>query len=60
MALPGDLIGLDRVAATEALDTFIAGRTLTASQLDFTNLVVAELTAKRCHGPGTALRVPVH
>jgi type I restriction enzyme R subunit len=38
------LVGLDRDAATDALTDFIAGRTLTASQLDFTNLVVTYLT----------------
>ncbi|TKJ22005.1 DEAD/DEAH box helicase family protein [Blastococcus sp. CCUG 61487] len=38
------LVGLERSAATEALNEFIAGRTLAASQLDFINLVVAELT----------------
>jgi type I restriction enzyme R subunit len=38
------LVGLDRDAATEALSSFIAGRTLTASQLDFINLVVTYLT----------------
>jgi type I restriction enzyme R subunit len=38
------LVGLDRDAATDALATFIAGRTLTASQLDFVNLVVTYLT----------------
>lgn len=38
------LVGLDRDAATGALSTFIAGRTLTASQLDFVNLVVTYLT----------------
>ncbi|MDP5184892.1 DEAD/DEAH box helicase family protein [Blastococcus sp. BMG 814] len=39
------LVGLERSAALQAMDSFIAGRTLTASQLDFINLVVAELTA---------------
>ena len=38
------LVGLDRTAATEALDGFVSGRTLTASQLDFINLIVAHLT----------------
>lgn len=38
------LVGLDRDAATSALSDFIAGRTLTASQLDFVNLVVTCLT----------------
>ncbi|WP_375504440.1 DEAD/DEAH box helicase family protein [uncultured Jatrophihabitans sp.] len=38
------LVGLDRDAAAEALSTFIKGRTLTASQLDFVNLIVTYLT----------------
>jgi type I restriction enzyme R subunit len=38
------LVGLDRDAATDALSTFIAGRTLNATQLDFVNLVVTYLT----------------
>jgi len=38
------LVGLDRDAATDALSEFIAGRTLTANQLDFTNLVITYLT----------------
>ncbi len=35
---------LDRDAATDALSGFIAGRTLTANQLDFVNLIVTYLT----------------
>ncbi len=38
------LVGLDRDAATDALSSFIAGRTLTASQLDFVNLIITYLT----------------
>ena len=38
------LVGLDRDAATDALSTFIAGRTLTATQLDFVHLIVTYLT----------------
>ncbi len=38
------LVGLDRDAATDALAEFIAGRTLTANQLDFINLIVTYLT----------------
>jgi restriction system protein len=34
------LVGLDRDAATDALSGFIAGRTLTANQLDFVNLII--------------------
>lgn len=38
------LVGLDRDAATDALSEFIAGRTLTANQLDFINLIITFLT----------------
>ncbi|MCX7961224.1 MAG: restriction endonuclease subunit R, partial [Burkholderiales bacterium] len=38
------LVGLDRAAAKEALAKFTAGRTLTADQLEFVNLVVDHLT----------------
>jgi type I restriction enzyme R subunit len=38
------LIGLDRAAATEALAGFIAGRPLSANQLDFVQMVVDHLT----------------
>jgi type I restriction enzyme R subunit len=39
------LVGLDRVAATEALSGFIDGKTLSAAQHDFIALVVSYLTA---------------
>jgi type I restriction enzyme R subunit len=38
------LVGLDRSAAKDALAGFIRGKTLTANQLDFVNLVVDHLT----------------
>lgn len=38
------LVGLDRQAATDALNTFIAGRTLTTNQLRFINEIVEHLT----------------
>ena len=38
------LIGMDRGAAKEALASFIAGKALTANQIEFTNLVVDHLT----------------
>ena len=39
------LVGLDREAAKEALAGFIAGKTLSANQIEFVNLVVDHLTA---------------
>jgi type I restriction enzyme, R subunit len=38
------LVGLDRAAAKQAFSEFLAARTLTASQLDFVNLVIDHLT----------------
>ena len=38
------LVGLDRQAATEAFGEFLVGRTLTASQIDFINLIISHLT----------------
>lgn len=48
------LIGLDREAAKEAMAGFIGGRTLSANQLEFINLVVDHLTA---HGAMPAERL---
>ncbi|HWG04385.1 MAG TPA: DEAD/DEAH box helicase family protein, partial [Beijerinckiaceae bacterium] len=39
------LIGLDRGAAKEAMADFIAGKTLTANQIEFVNLIIDQLTA---------------
>lgn len=38
------LVGLDREAATQALNAFVAGKTLSANQLEFVNLIVNHLT----------------
>ena len=38
------LVGLDREAAKQALADFLAGSTLTANQIEFTNLIVNHLT----------------
>jgi type I restriction enzyme, R subunit len=38
------LVGLDRAAAQEAFASFIAGKTLTANQLEFLDLVIEHLT----------------
>lgn len=40
------LVGLDREAATQALNGFVAGKTLTANQLEFVNLIVTHLTER--------------
>jgi type I restriction enzyme, R subunit len=38
------LVGLDRGAAKEALDGFLAGKTLTSNQIEFVDLIVNHLT----------------
>jgi len=48
------LVGMDRAAAKEALARFTNGKTLTANQLDFVNLIVDHLTE---HGVVEAARL---
>lgn len=48
------IVGMDRAAAKEALAKFTTGRTLTASQLEFVNLIVDHLTE---HGVVEAARL---
>ncbi|AOW94042.1 restriction endonuclease subunit R [Rhodococcus sp. WMMA185] len=38
------LVGLDKQAATEAFAEFLNGKTATASQIDFVNLIISHLT----------------
>jgi type I restriction enzyme R subunit len=38
------LVGLDRQAAKDALAGFISGKTLSANQIEFVNLIVNQLT----------------
>lgn len=40
------LVGLDRDAATQALNGFVGGKTLTANQLEFVGLIVTHLTQR--------------
>ena len=40
------LVGLDREAATLALNGFVSGKTLSANQLEFVNLIVTHLTER--------------
>ena len=48
------LVGLDREAATQALNVFVMGKTLSANQLEFVNLIVNHLTE---HGVMEAARL---
>jgi type I restriction enzyme R subunit len=38
------LVGLDRSAAKDAMATFLSGKTLSANQIEFVNLVIDHLT----------------
>jgi type I restriction enzyme R subunit len=38
------MVGLDREAAKQSLATFLSGKTLTANQIDFINLIINHLT----------------
>jgi len=48
------LVGMDRGAAKEALAGFLAGKTLTANQIEFVNLIIDHLTQ---HGVVEAARL---
>ena len=46
------MVGLDREAATQALHGLVAGKTLSANQLEFVNLIVTHLTERGVMEPG--------
>ncbi len=52
------LVGIDREAAKAALSGFIAGKTLTANQLEFINLIVDHLTEHGSMEPGRLYASP--
>jgi type I restriction enzyme R subunit len=52
------LVGLDREAATQALNGFVAGKTLSANQLEFVNLIVTHLTECGVMEPGLLYEPP--
>jgi len=52
------LVGMDRVAAKEALARFTNGKTLTASQLEFINLIVDHLTEHGVVNPARLYESP--
>jgi type I restriction enzyme R subunit len=45
------LVGLDREAAKQALGAFMEGRTLTANQIEFVNLIIDHLTERGVMDP---------
>jgi type I restriction enzyme R subunit len=52
------LIGLDRGAAKEAMAGFLAGKTLTANQIEFVNLIIDHLTKNGQMDPGQLYESP--
>ena len=52
------LVGLDREAATQALNGFVAGKLLSANQLEFVNLIVTHLTERGVMEPGLLYEPP--
>jgi type I restriction enzyme R subunit len=52
------LVGLDREAAKRAFDGFLAGKTLTANQIQFVNLVIDYLTQAGWMSPGQLYESP--
>lgn len=52
------LVGMDRAAAKEALGNFAVGKTLTANQLDFVNLVIDHLAEHGIVEPATLYESP--
>jgi len=52
------LVGLDREVATQALNGFAAGKTLSANQLEFVNLIVTHLTERGVMDAGLLYEPP--
>jgi type I restriction enzyme R subunit len=52
------LVGLDREAAKQALNGFTAGRTLSANQIEFVNLIVDHLTEHGAMNPALLYESP--
>ena len=52
------LVGMDRTAAKEAMGTFLAGKSLSANQIDFVNLIVDHLTEHGAVAPDRLYESP--
>lgn len=52
------LVGLDREAAKKALDGFVGGRTLTANQIEFVDLIIDHLTEQGVMDPARLYESP--
>jgi type I restriction enzyme R subunit len=52
------LVGLDREAAKDALGGFLTGKTLSANQIEFTNLIIDYLTERGIVSPALLYESP--
>jgi len=52
------LVGLDRAAAVEAMNSFVAGRAMTADQIEFVELVIRQLTQAGVMEPRALYEAP--
>lgn len=52
------LVGLDKQAVQQAFADFLEGKTVTAGQIDFVNLIVAHLTKHGAMDPGLLYEPP--
>jgi type I restriction enzyme, R subunit len=52
------MVGMDRAAATEALESFTAGTTFTGNQLVFVNMLVEQLTQRGAVDPSLLYSAP--
>ena len=52
------LVGLDRGAAKEAFAAFLGGKTLTANQIEFVNLIIDHLTENGAMDPALLYSSP--
>lgn len=52
------LVGMDREAAKDALSAFLAGKTLTSSQIEFVNLIIDHLTEQGTVEPARLYESP--
>jgi len=52
------LVGLDKAAATEAMNTFLTDSTATNRQIEFVNLIVDELTKNGAMEDGRLYQSP--
>jgi type I restriction enzyme R subunit len=52
------LVGLDRAAAKEAFAAFLSGRTFSANQIEFVNMIIDHLTENGAMSPSLLYSSP--